>query len=127
MSYQLVSQSNNRSQFIDMADADNALTVTAERIYRRVSGFKVPHVRMNLLSTLPLSFMPAGCVDSCAAPAELQRTVRTIVNGPVISKAELIVALEWQILTLKSADFNQVWEGFQPPPGLVITSPILGA
>lgn len=125
MSYQLVRQTENRSNYIDMANATDGLTITSERFNRTVNGNRVPHVRFNVLSVLPEGYKQAGCDDGCAPIAELQRSVRVIVNSPVASKESIIATLEWQIERLKSSDFDPVWMGFRPDPNKVFPSPTL--
>lgn len=124
--YQLVSSEKNRARFINMANGVDVLNVTAERVNRRVQGYSVPHVRINILNTSPTEYSPAGCTDKCVAPAELQKSVRLLSSGPISSKAELIEMVDFLVTQVKSSDFDQVWNGFLPNPTVTIT-PSTGA
>lgn len=117
---QIMSQTPQKTTFINVAAPDDTYSIAHERVVQKVLGRKVPHVRLNMLSVQAKPFVVDGCDDGCATPGETTQTVRLIVSGPTSSKLDLISKLETMLGDLKSDALLNVWVGLPPNPNTVL-------
>lgn len=105
--------------FINVANPDQTLSISAERKNVTRNGFTTPLIRTTVNLSTPEHVKMPDCTDKCLPGALFTRSVRVETSGVALSKAALIEDLQVVIQFLSSHE-EKLFEGILPTASIDI-------